>query len=407
VVEPVDELRRCPLPFSARLLDRRAVRIVLELQRKGHDAYLVGGCVRDLVAGVRPKDFDIATSARPEQVRRIFRRSRIIGRRFRLAHVMEGPNVYEVATFRRAPGEADDPEEPSIILDDNVYGTAREDALRRDFTVNGLFLDPAGEGEILDWTGGMEDLRRRRLLSIGDPALRFREDPVRILRLIRFFRRLGLEPGEEEVAAAREAAPDMEHAAQPRVVEEVFRLALSGDMEGCFADLIGLGLLPVLLPDIAAWAEGGPERLDRLYERLARLDEWVKEEAEPCYSVRLAFLYGPLVEQEFDPRTRTLPVKEVSQVTSRVLARLQERARLPRQALNRAAAILKMQLRLDPPPWFKQRRRKRSDEEKLVAAEHFEDALEYLRHRLVADGRDLAPFDEWKERALSLGSERR
>ena len=180
--------KRYPLPFNPRRLDRRAVDIVKRLQWDGHEAYLVGGCVRDHVLGLRPKDYDIATSATPGQVRRLFRRSRIIGRRFKIVHVYAGREIYEVATFRKEPPRGKD-EKAVPILDDNAFGTAKEDGLRRDFTVNGLFLDPVKK-EIVDFVGGMEDLEARRLISIGPPDLRFREDPVRVLRLIKFMRRL-------------------------------------------------------------------------------------------------------------------------------------------------------------------------------------------------------------------------
>ncbi|RMH03174.1 MAG: polynucleotide adenylyltransferase PcnB [Planctomycetota bacterium] len=397
-----DEPRRTPLPFPRRRLDRRAVDVVRRLQDAGHETYLVGGCVRDLLVGMRPKDFDLATAARPEQVRRLFRRSRIIGRRFRLVHVYVGRNVYEVATFRRDPpgGRGGEPDEVRMIRRDNVFGTAREDALRRDFTVNALFLDPIRE-EILDWCGGLEDLRRGRLVSIGDPRRRFREDPVRILRLIKFLRRHGFEPGPAEVAAARELAPAVAQAAPPRVVEEVFRLMESGDMAGAWEDLEHLGLVPILLPDLAAWLDRGGDRRRRLLGRLGLLDDWIEEGGRPGYALRLCFLYGCLVEEELDPAARTLPVREFAQVPAVLFNRLQERARLPRHELTRAARILLAQLRLDPPAWLP-RRRRRGTAEHLIEQDWFPDALEYLRCRLEADGRDPAPYDEWHERALSL-----
>ncbi len=195
---PRDEPLRRRLPFSRRRLDRGGTEIVRRLQEAGFEAYFVGGCVRDLLLGRQPKDFDIATSARPNQVRRLFRRSRIIGRRFRLAHVYSGREVFEVATFRRVPPELEEGE-VQMIREDNTFGTAAEDARRRDFTVNALFLDPV-EGEIVDWVGGFEDLAARRLRSIGDPRLRFREDPVRILRLLKFlFERIAGDPVTLEV----------------------------------------------------------------------------------------------------------------------------------------------------------------------------------------------------------------
>lgn len=398
-MEPEDRLRRFPLPFPRRRLDPRAVEVVLRLHQAGYEAYMVGGCVRDLLLGRQPKDFDIATSARPEQIRRLFRRSRIIGRRFRLVHVYHGRDVFEVSTFRRAPDQ-DEESEAQLIRSDNVFGSAREDALRRDFSVNALLLDPVTD-EILDWCGGMEDLRHGRLLSIGDPRRRFLEDPVRILRLVKFVRRLGFKPGSDEVAAARELAHHLEHAAPPRVVEEVFRLMLTGDSEGVLEDLGELGLMPLLLPDLAEWLDEKPERRERLGRRLRVLDEWVADGGEPCYSLRLCFLYGLMVEEELDPASRTLPVGEFAQVPARIFGRLQQRARLPRLALTRASRILLAQLRIDPPSSLGSRAR-RWNPARLMEQEHFLDALEYLRCRLEAEGRPPDLYDEWHERALSL-----
>ena len=403
-MEPPASPQRFPLPFPPRRLDRRGVEIVRRLQEAGHEAYFVGGCVRDLLLGRRPKDFDIATSARPGQVRRLFRRSRIIGRRFKLAHVYSGRQVFEVATFRAAPPELDG-EEVDIIRDDNTFGSAREDAWRRDFTVNGLFLDPS-RGEIVDWVDGVQDVERRRLRTIGDPRVRFQEDPVRILRLVKFLRRLGLEPGRREVRAARELAPEVARSAPPRVAEEILRLMLTGDMEGVLEDLRALGLLELVLPEIHAWLRRDPGNLELLRGHFRVLDEWVREGGEPSYGLRLAVLFGPLVESEFHPATRTLEARDPGQIPARVLGPFQARARLPRAALSRAARILLTQLRLDPPEGLKRRRRK-AQLEKLLDQEYFPEALDYLRCRLEARGRDLTLYDEWHERALFREAETR
>ena len=400
-MQPTVEAERRPLPFSPQLLDSRGVRVVRRLQEAGFEAYFVGGCVRDLLLDRRPKDFDIATSARPQDVKRLFRRSRIIGRRFKLAHVYDGPKVYEVATFRRAPHGADDGE-AQLIREDNVFGTSREDALRRDFTVNALFLDPS-ERTIVDFAGGLEDIGRRLLRSIGDPHRRFREDPVRVLRLIKFMRRLELDPGVEEVAAAAANARYVAEAAPPRVIEEVFRLMKTGDMEGVLEDLVALDILPLMLPELARWVLAEPGRLESLQARLRVHDEWVREGGEPSYGLSLAMLYGPMIECEFDPAQRTLPVKEYPQVPAAIFAELQARARLPRRVLTQASRILQDQLRMDPPSFV--RRRKRFDPDILIGRDHFTEALEYLRTRLEAEGRDQDVYDEWHERALSLNGE--
>src|SRR5690606_29641735 len=182
-----------PVEFDERRVDTAAAKVVKRLTRNGFEAYLVGGCVRDLLIGRRPKDFDVATSARPDDVRRLFRNSRIIGRRFRLVHVLyAGGRVVETATFRRNPQSRDSKaSEDLLIRNDNAFGEAHEDALRRDFTINGLFYD-LERRRVIDWVRGMPDIERRTVNTIGDPVVRFLEDPVRILRAIKFSARLDL-----------------------------------------------------------------------------------------------------------------------------------------------------------------------------------------------------------------------
>ena len=195
------------MPIPKELIDPDADKILRRLRRNGHIAYLVGGCVRDLLLGRTPKDFDIATSATPNEIKDLFRNSRIIGRRFRLAHIFFGQKIIETATFRTNPREGaeatgDEPEE-LLIRRDNVFGTAEEDARRRDFTINGLFYD-IESGEVIDYVGGLADLGARTVRTIGDPDVRFREDPVRILRAIKFAARLGfsIEQGTYEALLA-------------------------------------------------------------------------------------------------------------------------------------------------------------------------------------------------------------
>lgn len=397
--------RRAPLPFDPRQLDRAAVGIVEDLQRAGFEAYLVGGCVRDLLLGERPKDFDVATSARPNQVLRVFRRARVIGRRFKIVHVYRGREIYEVATFRRMPEGLEPDADPSaveVIRDDNLFGNAEQDANRRDFTVNALFLDPVA-GEIVDWVGGLDDVAARRLRTIGDPEVRFREDPVRVLRLVKFMRRLGLDPTPNDVRAARAHARELQQSAPARIAEELLRLMRTGEMEGVLEDLRHLDVLDLVLPELAWWLLEKPERFERLKRRLAAFDGAVQEGHAPDAALALALLFGPRAEEEFDPRTRSLPESELAQIPSRILAEFQARARMPRAALQGAAAILLAQLRLDPPDWMPEKARRRRDPLRVVGQEGFADALECLRCRLEGDGRDPEPYDRWHEWAVAQG----
>jgi poly(A) polymerase len=268
--EPV--VRRGLVPRA--LLDERAVGVVRRLQGSGHEAYLVGGCVRDLIAGLEPKDFDVATDAWPSRIRHLFRNARIIGRRFRLAHIhFPGGHVVETSTFRADPGtpapadtEATEErgEEPADEgrrgrPDENVFGTAPEDASRRDFTVNALFYDPMRD-EVIDWVGGLADLDDGVIRSIGDPYVRLREDPVRMTRAVHFAERMGfrLEPVLER--AIREMAGELAHASQARLYVELHKILGRGRARATLHRLWELGVLAVWLPELT--------------EHLARASEW-------------------------------------------------------------------------------------------------------------------------------------
>ncbi|MCC8180058.1 MAG: hypothetical protein LIP23_03990, partial [Planctomycetes bacterium] len=172
--------------ISRRDIDQDALKVLYRLSRNGYTAYLVGGGVRDLLLGRKPKDFDISTDAKPEEIRALFRNCILIGRRFRLAHIRYSDKIIETSTFRTTPQMTADPTDPAADLfqrDDNIFGTPQEDALRRDFTINGLFYD-IDTFSVIDYVGGLEDLEARRIRSIGDPCIRFREDPVRMVRAV-------------------------------------------------------------------------------------------------------------------------------------------------------------------------------------------------------------------------------
>jgi poly(A) polymerase len=273
-------LVRHPVVLDEARIDADAAKVVRRLERSGYQAYLVGGCVRDLLLEGKPKDFDIATSARPEDVRALFRNCRIIGRRFRLAHVVFGSKVIEVATFRRSPqteaaeDEGGEPIDDILIRSDNVFGDAHEDAIRRDFTINALFYD-LDRREVLDWCGGMADIARRTIHTIGDPTVRFREDPVRILRAIKFAARLdlGIEPEVyDAMVACRE---ELARAARARLFEEILRLMRGGAAHRSMWLLWEIGAMAILLPELSAFldddeATGGAG--ERFWRRLDAID---------------------------------------------------------------------------------------------------------------------------------------
>ncbi len=287
-------LERRAVPLDENHIDPDAARVARRLIRAGHEAYLVGGCVRDLLLGRFPKDFDVATSARPEEVRSVFRASRIIGRRFRLVHVMfPAGKLIEVATFRRNPNSqeagGDEDADELLIRSDNAFGTVEEDALRRDFTINAMFYDIEAR-EILDFAGGMRDIERRTVRTINDPMVRLREDPVRILRAIKFAARLDLGLDPELVDAIISTRDSLPLASKVRLFEEVLRLLRSGAARRAVFLAWELGVLHVLLPELAVMLDdvdgedGIPVRIFRL---LTELDARTMERGAPLDDVVL------------------------------------------------------------------------------------------------------------------------
>ena len=238
-------------------VSRHAAKVCETLQQKSHAAYIVGGAVRDLLLGGIPKDYDVATDATPEEVRAIFRRSRIIGRRFRLVHVMFGNETIEVSTFRGDSGGVNDADaakqgehttdEHGRILRDNVFGSLEDDARRRDFSVNAMFYDPVRE-EVLDYHGGINDIKARRLRMIGDPAQRYREDPIRMLRAVRLAAARGLEIEAHTRKPIRELADLLLNVPKARVFDEMMKLLLSGHAAEAVRRLRKEGLHHGVLP---------------------------------------------------------------------------------------------------------------------------------------------------------------
>ncbi len=233
--------------IDPKLVSSNALRVTSSLQEAGFKAFVVGGAVRDLLLGVKPKDFDIATNATPEQVKRLFRRAFIIGKRFQIVHVMFGQDLLEVTTFRGA-GESTAPkDEHGRVLRDNNFGPQHEDAMRRDFTINAMYYDPSNQ-QVLDYHGGIADIRDKTLRIIGVPEARYREDPVRMLRVVRFAAKLKftIEPSTREPIVVM--APLINNVPAPRVFDEMLKLLMSGHALACLQQLREQGLHHGLLP---------------------------------------------------------------------------------------------------------------------------------------------------------------
>src|SRR5436305_7022073 len=237
--------------ISRRRIPENVLKVLYRLHRSGYRAYLCGGSVRDLIMSRQPKDFDIATDAHPGEIRRLFRNSRIIGRRFRLVHIIFQDQIVEVATFRREPERTttDEENEDFLITDDNTFGSPLQDARRRDFTINAMFYNIA-DFSVIDYVGGLTDMEEKRVRVIGDPDVRFREDPVRMMRAIEFASRLGFAIDPDTYEAIVRHRNEILKASPPRVSEEILELLRRGWARGAFRLLVDAGLLEPLLPEV-------------------------------------------------------------------------------------------------------------------------------------------------------------
>ena len=393
------------------MLDQDALRVISRLRRMGHETYLVGGCVRDLLIGRKPKDFDVATDAHPRAIKRLFKNGRIIGRRFRLVHIHYGQHIIETATFRADPFSREAPEEDGdegpaepeerddlLITEDNEYGNAEQDARRRDFTVNAIFLDPL-EHMLHDYVGGLVDLQAGLLRTIGDPRVRLAEDPVRILRAIKFATRLGFRIEEATWEAMCELAPSLSRSAPPRVLEEILRLMRSGTALGAMRMLRACGALSVILPIVDSYlgskdAAADQERADTFWRLMEALDADVHGGFVPSTPVCLALLALRVIEREADPRTRTLrgPPPDLALVAEEVLDPLSLSARLSRRDSGRAKRLILHQKR------FTQPTSKRFRPLLFLRSEEFPEALDLFRIRMAARGQGWDIYEGWRAR---------
>jgi poly(A) polymerase len=285
-------------PISRRQIDPDALKVLYRLHQHDYKAYLVGGSVRDLLLGRRPKDFDIGTDAHPYQIKKLFRNCWIIGRRFRLAHIKFGQKTIEVATFRRIvadppagqapPARRDEADDSRIIKRDNTFGTTEEDAFRRDFTMNALFYDPATRS-VIDYVGGLGDLERRTIRSIGDPNVRFAEDPVRMLRAAVLAARLGFDMDAAVLEAIAEHRGLIAEASPARLLEEYYKVLRSGYAEASFRALARVRLLELMTPELASPTAA-------VWDSLARLDQYRQGRPDAPPEFTNAVLVGALLE---------------------------------------------------------------------------------------------------------------
>jgi len=398
-------------PISRKDIHPDALKVLYRLSGAGHRAYLVGGGVRDLMLGRTPKDFDVVTDARPNEVRRLFRNSRIIGRRFRLVHVLFRDHVVEVSTFRREPDAAEQKSAPEdlLITSDNAFGTPQEDAWRRDFTVNALFYDIA-DFSVIDWVGGIEDLQARVIRTLGDPEVRFREDPVRMMRACELAGRLGFVIERRTQAAIHDLRDEIEKASPARLGEEIVGLLRCGSSGASLQWMLDLGLLEKVLPEAYDMVRAAERGLGEFGRILPELDRRILDGRDISDGALLAALLLPAVllrrYDAYQTEPRALRVDELGRLVEEAVAPFFGRFALSKERTRQATDALAGFLRLCQPP-------ARAGERLRVAAKSFfPDALLLFELVSSATGEGFEELARWQAAArrrpvLASGSESR
>ena len=369
--------------ISRKNIDPDALKVLYRLDSLGYTAYLVGGGVRDLLMGRKPKDFDVGTSAKPNEVKRAFRNCFLIGRRFRLAHVRFGEKVIETATFRQnsqTVGEiiehaSDGPQE------DNTFGTPETDAYRRDFTVNGLFYN-IRDFSVIDWVGGVQDIRRKVIRAIGDPEIRFQEDPVRMMRAIKFSSRLGFKIERKTAAAMRRYHACIRNAALPRVCEEVFRLFPYGRSAEAFRQMYACGMLGDLLPELARFIDGDGGVRSTTFDYLRVLDGYEEMMAGRGFEVPNGLRAAVLM-------TGMLRKANKDGAGRRIMQTMVDALKIPKATYFTAVLLMESMRRFSVSP--------RKGKQRFVNNRDFLDALDYNRIVLRAERRSEDVLNEWAD----------
>ena len=375
--------------MSRNLIERSVLDIMGRLRRSGFQAYLVGGCVRDILLGKKPKDFDTVTNARPQQIKRLFRRCFLIGRRFRLAHVyISHDRFVEVATFRAAVDPEQNADEGRFAAN-NVYGTIEEDALRRDFTVNSLYYNSA-DGSIVDYCGGLDDLNKKTLRSVGDPMVRYKEDPVRIIRAARFCAQLGFNPSKSDFKAAVACSSLIAQANAHRMLEELYKILRCGASAGTVENLQKFQIIKHWLPEI------DPQKHTGLLPRLAAMDRRrAAGEEVPIAVLLTTLLYDLFAEAIGDQRGFQDAFNAIHQRFNDLVTRLC----IPRREWDAMCNLVARQSNLTriPDP-----RKGKGFEKRFVHNAHFPNALMFFEIYAEATGRYMDELKYWKERAAAI-----
>jgi poly(A) polymerase len=380
-------------------VDPDALYVMEKLRANGHTAYLVGGSVRDLLFDKKPKDFDISTSAEPEQIKQLFRNCILIGKRFRLAHIRFGRKILEVSTFRSGDTEKDE-----FIIRDNKWGSPEEDVLRRDFTINGLFYDAATQ-EIIDYVGGYPDLQKKVLRTIGQPFIRFRQDPVRMLRMIKFQARFGFDIDPPARVALLECRKEIAKSSPARVQEELLRMLESGASESFFRLLAEHGFIHLMMPAFGEFMES-PQSED-VFSYLKEVDAAFHDAKRPPLPrpVLLSCLIYPLMEKRIQTRyVAREKFPHLGEISKEALEEVNE-VFLPFFPLSRRikgilVSILTSQYRITPLDKKKGRRiRVPNDPE-------FPQSLQFFELRCALEPALQSTWEEWRQAIAPAGQPR-
>ena len=376
--------------ISDHMMSANALRVIEKLADAGFEAYIVGGGVRDSLLGMRPKDFDVATSATPEQVRNVFRNSRIIGRRFRIVHVVFGRDIIEVTTFRghhdNASGKEAQAAKSGMLIRDNVYGTLEEDAIRRDFTVNALYYDL--NGNVLDFTDGMDDIKQRRLRIIGDPVTRYREDPVRMLRAVRLAAKLDFEIDQPTREPIAELAGLLSDISSSRLFDESLKLFLGGAALATYELLRAEGLFGILFPATAKALAREPAYENLIRQALINTDERIHKglRVTPAF-LFAAFLWPALQQRTQDYVNRgSSPYQAQQDAASRVITEQIRTIAIPKRFTQPMQEIWQLQQHLP--------RRSPARAQRLLEHPRFRAAYDFVLLREQA-GENLDGLGEW------------
>lgn len=373
-------------------IDSHAFYVIEKLREAGHSAYLVGGGVRDLLLGRRPKDFDVSTSASPEEIRAIFRNAILIGRRFRLAHIRFGQKIIEVATFRSGDTESAD-----LIVRDNVWGSEEQDVLRRDFTINGLFYDPK-DGTVIDYVQGYPDIEQKILRTIGQPDVRFIQDPVRMIRLIKFCARFDFTIDPPTHEALLNCKEEIIKSSPVRILEELLRMLESGSSKPFFHLLQEYGLLRSLLPEVSAYLTKDAAAITmQLLQELDAIIE--KEDIAPDRSVLLAALLFPMFHAHLvDHIEKTGKMLHLGQISGEAQFVVEKAFapffKLPRRLFAETSFVLTAQYRFVPLDGRLRR-------PKVVHDPAFSKSLDLFQLRCALEPDLLPYYEKWSELSYS------